>query len=565
MAQVMHGRRAGRPREAELPSMNMNGQGLLANGPHSAPTYGNMPGLKDIRQTTILSKNDWDRIQAQLNKRAHEEEKMRIAKEEKERLRNMSKEQIKSWTNTIAGHRQKKLEARNLREEKEEEERKLIDIEEEKFQAQKRKEAIERAKTQQYYQTDRVKGFHGALLLTEVLKEREAQLELKRLKEKALEGQDNDWLEKARKDYEEGILRDQEQARKQIAQLKDTAKFQTAQVREHQKIVDKERGEDQVEGEELKRLAAQYDLERKRLDTIRKQEAKVLMTDNLRQIDDVHRIREIQKMQEEEEDEECRIFAAAKRKMMKLRAEKEKQLHHEKQERLEQIRGKLHAQMLQRLDDEDERIRRAKEEREAKQAAEEAQKEAWNRKMQAEMVDHRHQQMREQERQEREERKKELEMLAVRREADLQFQKNEEEKRQRMLNDKKNLQRVHIQQRDEVKHVNEKERQEQLAQDRKNEELLELEETQFQEYAAKVITHCRKGGRNVYPLQKAALEGAGGGQGPVFKGKGGVRPSYMVNDQSGVQMPNYQRGTTDEIKTQIYGKNNTNKRLGFVW
>lgn len=563
MAQVMHGRRAGQSREEELPPMN--GHGLLNNGPHSAPAYSNMPGLRDIRQTTILSKNDWDRIQGQLNKRAWEEEQIHKAKEEKERLREMSKEQIKSWTNTIAGHRQKKLEARNLREEKEEEERKVIDIEEETFQAQKRKEAIERAKTQQYYQTDRVKGFHGALLLTEVLKEREAQLELNRLKEKALDCQDNAWLDKARKDYEEGILRDQQQASKQIKHLKETAKFQKAQVREHQKIVDREINEDQVEGEELKRLAAQYDLERKRLDTIRKQEAKVLMTDNLRQINDVHRIRDIQQMQEDEEDEECRIFAAAKRKMMKLRATKEKELHHEKQVRLEQIRGKLHAQMLQHLDDEDERIRLAKEEGEVKQAAEEAQKEMLNRKQQAEMVEHRHQQMRECEKQEREERKKELEMLAVRREADAQFQKNEEEKQKRILGDKKSLQRMHIEQRDEVTKVMEKARQEQLAQDRKNEQLLELEETQFQEYAGKVITHCKKGGRNVYPLQKAALEGTGGGQGPVFKGKGGVRPSYMVNDQSGVQMPNYQRGTTDEIKQQIYGKNNTNKRLGFVW
>lgn len=36
----------------------------------------------------------------------------------------------------------------------------MIDIEEAKYQAQKRKEAIERAKTLQYYKTDRVKGFH---------------------------------------------------------------------------------------------------------------------------------------------------------------------------------------------------------------------------------------------------------------------------------------------------------------------------------------------------------------------------------------------------------------------
>ncbi len=69
----------------------------------------------------------------------------------------------------------------------------------------------------------------GALLLTEVLKEREAQLELKRLKEAALAGQDQDWLEKARREYEESILRDQNEAQKRMLRMKDTASFQKAQ------------------------------------------------------------------------------------------------------------------------------------------------------------------------------------------------------------------------------------------------------------------------------------------------------------------------------------------------
>ena len=60
----------------------------------------------------------------------------------------------------VQGQRLKKLEARKIREAKEEEEKVQIDIEEAKFQAARRKEAIEQAKTLQYYQTDRVKGFH---------------------------------------------------------------------------------------------------------------------------------------------------------------------------------------------------------------------------------------------------------------------------------------------------------------------------------------------------------------------------------------------------------------------
>ena len=66
----------------------------------------------------------------------------------------------------------------------------------------------------------------------------------------------------------------------------------------------------------------------------------------------------------------------------------------EKQERLEKIREKLHAQMQQMRDDEDDRIARAVKESEEKRAKEEATKEAWNRKMHNEIAQHRHQQVR---------------------------------------------------------------------------------------------------------------------------------------------------------------------------
>ena len=40
------------------------------------------------------------------------------------------------------------------------EEKVKVDVEEAKYQSERRKEAIERAKTLLYYQTDRVKQFH---------------------------------------------------------------------------------------------------------------------------------------------------------------------------------------------------------------------------------------------------------------------------------------------------------------------------------------------------------------------------------------------------------------------
>ena len=45
-----------------------------------------------------------------------------------------------------------------------------------------------------------------------------------------------------------------------------------------------------------------------------------------------------------------------------------------------------------------------------------------------------------------------------------------------------------------------------------------------------VISEAKAQGRNPYPLMKAAEAGAGGGKGPRFEGKGGIRPSYLTAD-----------------------------------
>ena len=66
-----------------------------------------------------------------------------------------------------------------MREQQEEERRILQDIEEARYQAEKRQEAIQRARALQYAQTDKVKGLQGAVLLSEVLREREQQASIK--------------------------------------------------------------------------------------------------------------------------------------------------------------------------------------------------------------------------------------------------------------------------------------------------------------------------------------------------------------------------------------------------
>ncbi|KAH9520065.1 hypothetical protein Btru_059855 [Bulinus truncatus] len=547
MATVMHGRRKGQTKSA-------NGKLLTSDHNSNAVQRGMiLSNGTDLRQVTVLTKQDWERIEKELNYKQIQEEMVHKIREEREEQKRKSKELIKNWANTIAGQRQRKLQARTIREEKEEAERREIDIEEAKIQAQMRREAIEKAKTQQYYQTDRVKNFHSALVLTEVLKEREAQLELKRMKEQAMGDQDLEYMKIDRELYEKGVQADQEKARERLELATRTREFQFAQINEHLKSNVKEKQDSLKEAEELKKLAVQFQIEKERLENIRREERLAMLQGNMMQIQDVEKMKLLQQKQDEEEDEECRIFAAAKRKMMKLRAQKEQEIHDEKQAHLEKIREKLAAQMKQKVRDEDNRIRTAAEEAEIKRLEEERAKEEKLLKEIKLQAEHRKKQLQEKEEKKKRDKKEELEILEMRRAADELFRQNEMEKAIRRKQEAEALKNFHVDQYNEQVSKEEATRRTQLALDKANVELIEKEEAQFQEYAQKVIDHCRKGGRNVYPLEKAAKIGSGGGSGPVFSGKGGVRPSYLVNDKSGVQMPHYQRDSTEETKVMING------------
>ena len=59
--------------------------------------------------------------------------------------------------------------------------------------------------------------------------EREAQLELKRLKEQASVGKDKEWLERARQEYEEAIRIDQAKAADRIIAAGENQQFLKAQ------------------------------------------------------------------------------------------------------------------------------------------------------------------------------------------------------------------------------------------------------------------------------------------------------------------------------------------------
>lgn len=83
---------------------------------------------------------------------------------------------------------------------------------------------------------------------------------------------------------------------------------------------------------------------------------------------------------------------------------------------------------------------------------------------------------------------------------------------------------------------------------------------QFEQYSQHIISTAVDAKQNVFPLHKAAQEGARGAS-----GAGG--PIYLVHDATGAPMPKYVSATTEKIKKLRQPANiqESKKRLGLTW
>ncbi|KAK2839774.1 hypothetical protein Q5P01_013514 [Channa striata] len=518
----------------------------------------------DLRQVTVLTKTEWLRIQDELNRVNKDNESLREAAKQREALHLQSKEIVKLWSNTIAGQRQKKLEAKKIREQIEEEERKLMDIEEAKYQKQMRKEAIEKAKTQLYYQTDRVKGLHRALLLTEVLTEREAQTELKRRMKGASKDVDKDFMLIVKSREDEALRLEQEKALEKKLERQAVAEEVKKQITENELAREREKTETKKDAEEIQRLQELYQWEQ-RMETERQAEKKRnLMQAHLEHLNERDLIRAAERQKQKAEEEQRKGFLLAKQKMMKLRKDKETELFREAQKQRESIMNKLTMKQREQMVSEDERIAKAVAEWDAKQAQQQREEDEKRTAMIKSIAAHRELMRKEKEQMDKIAQQNSRDAFEAKKEADRIFNEKQQLKAEWIRDNNRKLQDFNVKLMATKISKNQQLRKDEHEFEAKNAELFAKEENQFQLYSQHIIQAAAEAQRNVFPLCKAAREGTGGEPGHVFSG---ARPRYLVQDNSGAQMPIYVSDATQNIKTlnEALDIQEAKRRLGFTW
>merc|ERR1712048_854663 len=207
----------------------------------------------------------------------------------------------------------------------------------------------------------------GAMLLSEVLKERDQQVAMRKKISQMLKEREANYDSQFYDIYNNQT--DAEEKRKQLSLEKtlEVAKYQKQQRGLKAQQLEKELKDDILLGEAYKQADNAHRLHVKDKQEKERREKKSLMQDIITQINQKKRLQELDNQQQQEEDEEIRLFDEAKRSLKKKRQEKERQIQMAMQEKRQAMVSKMEAEADEyeaQLNEKCEKHRLAKEEAE---------------------------------------------------------------------------------------------------------------------------------------------------------------------------------------------------------
>lgn len=149
------------------------------------PPIGNGKSMRTFRQEySTITPKEFTRIKQECSENRNSSKSK--AEDERERLHKKSMESVKNWNNTILGQRRMRLEVQEQQKQKMKEENDRLEREWEEITKNEHDQRVAHARQLQYISKDRVRQLHSQLLVSNVLSERELQKAYKS-KQKELE------------------------------------------------------------------------------------------------------------------------------------------------------------------------------------------------------------------------------------------------------------------------------------------------------------------------------------------------------------------------------------------
>ena len=459
------------------------------------------------RDTVLLSSAKWNSIRDHLTRQQEEEAQRQRQRQAAERRQAASRQMKDGWPNTLAKLHAKRLQDREDRLRKKEEDQLAIDAEEAKIQAVLRKQKLDAARQMLFHNEERVRNLDGALLLSEVLKERDEQLALKaRIKEQEAEGE-RQWQDHLQYDWarQAEIEAQQERDRRAAVRRSNAKEIEVALA------VKEEAKKKELEDARQIRLATEQQRHEMELDKQEEYKNRQKLKNEANEYLRTQRAFELLKQKrDDEENAETRVYSLGKLEMsQRIKQTRERIMDHSRR-RSEAACALLERQLAAKQSDEDARIAAAVAEKRAKDDALETEKAAERAAMTESIRRHRSGALR-RHRQEKEQAARQTQ--EERRLQDAQTAALASELRDRhrdLLDQRARNRRYWRDQLDEMeaKRLVEKEEEDAEVRDQKCTE--RREQQQFDEYVKTELERLRKNKRSTFPLRAAARASAPG-------------------------------------------------------
>jgi len=235
-------------------------------------------------------------------------------------LKKRSNDRKSRWPNTLDAIRVKKDKAREERAAKLEKERQEVDKSEALLQKTKRMEAIERANSLLYEQTDKMKQLRSKQLESDVLYDRQNQVKEREFKEKQEVTRTSYYYNLEVKLREEGDRKEAEEMEKREEQNKLIAAQQQEQLQKFKENYIQGLRKEKREGEAIKKKVEADQLKEKEEAQRRRREAKQAAVDTKIANEQLRQIRD-QLIKEEEKEEDKRKIEAKQKDELAKKAE----------------------------------------------------------------------------------------------------------------------------------------------------------------------------------------------------------------------------------------------------
>ncbi|KAI8844131.1 hypothetical protein BJ741DRAFT_264904 [Chytriomyces cf. hyalinus JEL632] len=207
-------------------------------------------------------------------------------KEEKQELHEQSLQRVKSWTNTILGQRVKRLAFQAEKDRLAEADRLRIDDEWGVLQAKERKDRVERARLMQYKATPMMRQLNEKLNMSNVLHERELQIEHKKNLDALLKSHEYDETEALKRDRA-ALLKEMVKEELDHRNRKRTACEQRDQAKaKFTGLLLEREAEKDFQNAVIQKVAQEALEEKTRLDALRKSQRKAMIDGLRKNIDD---------------------------------------------------------------------------------------------------------------------------------------------------------------------------------------------------------------------------------------------------------------------------------------